>query len=293
MGGVGKSPMVAHIAAKMRAAGRNPAILTRGYKRRSRGTAVIVPRGATAPIGLTGDEAQIFIRAGDAHVGIGADRFEVGRLMEQQLTPEMFLLDDGFQHRRLSRGRDVVLIDGFDPLGGGVFPLGRLREPMKSLARATTLVITRVEPGQDTAGIERLLRRCNSQAPIFRSRVAPRHWVDASSGAVRELSAAKAGPVIAFCSLGSPRAFWRMLEQLEVKVAFRWEFRDHHHCRPAELERLLEQAMAAGAEMLVTTEKDAMNLPECMAGMVAPRQLLWLKIGVEIEREEEFLRHIL
>ncbi len=108
LGGVGKSPMVAHIAARMREAGRNPAILTRGYKRRSRGTAVIVPRGEQAPVGLTGDEAQIFIREGDAHVGIGGDRFEVGRLMEQQLKPEIFLLDDGFQHHRLSRGRDVA-----------------------------------------------------------------------------------------------------------------------------------------------------------------------------------------
>ncbi len=78
-----------------------------------------------------------------------------------------------------------------------------------------------------------------------------------------------------------------------VEVAFRWEFRDHHRCRPAELQRLAEQAAAAGAELLVTTEKDAMNLPDCTADMMASRPLLWLKIGVEIEREEEFLRHIL
>ena len=91
MGGVGKSPMVAHLAAHFQKAGRNPAILTRGYKRKSAEPIVLVPRGEKASLNLTGDEAQMFLREGDAHVGIGTHRYAVGREMEQQFSPGVFL----------------------------------------------------------------------------------------------------------------------------------------------------------------------------------------------------------
>ena len=164
MGGAGKSPFVAHLAQKLAEAGRNPAILTRGYGRKSR-LDVIVPRGGSAPVAETGDEAQAYVRQGAAHVGIGADRYAVGRRMEKELKPDVFLLDDGFQHFRLQRDRDIVLIDALDPLGGGVFPLGRLREPFSALARATAVVITRAENRH--LGIERLIRRYNSRRADF------------------------------------------------------------------------------------------------------------------------------
>jgi 3-deoxy-D-manno-octulosonic-acid transferase len=295
MGGAGKSPMVAHLAAlagrgpaPQCGAGPRPAILTRGYGRISKEPIVIVPRGGNASVNQTGDEAQIFIRGGEAHVGIGPDRYAVGVRMEQELRPGIFFLDDGFQHLRLDRKHDVVLLDALDPLGGGVFPLGRLREPMENLARATCIVVTRVEPGQDIAGIERLIRRYNAQAPVFRSRVVPRHWVNVETGRAEDVSAAKFGRVAAFCGLGSPRSFWRTLEELGIEVVFRQTFRDHHRYRPEELKKL-----AGKAEVLVTTEKDAMNLCEGAARIVAPAQLYWLKIGIEIEKVEEFLRRIL
>ena len=286
MGGVGKTPMVAYLAARL----RNPAILTRGYGRKSTEAVVIVPRGQRASVDQTGDEAQMFIRAGDAHVGTGADRFAVGERMERELAPDMFLLDDGFQHVRLARKHDVVLIDALDPFGGGDFPLGRRREPMESLARADTIVVTRVDPGQDTAGITRLLRRYNAEAAVFRSRVVPRQWVDLESGAEQEASVAKLGRVAAFCGLGAPRSFWRTLEELGIEIVFRREFRDHHRYSPAELREL---AGVPGVDSLVTTEKDAMNLCEDAVALVAPRKLYWLRIGIEIENEEDFLRRIL
>ncbi len=273
MGGAGKTPMVAHLAARLREMARNPAILTLGYK--------------------TGDEAQMFLRAGDARVGIGGDRFSVGRRMEQERKPGIFLLDDGYQHVRLDRQHDVVLIDALDPLGGGVFPLGRLREPIGNLKRATEIVITRVEPGQSTAGLERRLRRYNAEAAVFRSRVVPRQWVDLDTGAAIEISATAFRRVAAFCGLAVPRAFWRTLEELGLECAFRQAFGDHHRYRPEELRRLAGRAAEAGAEALVTTEKDAINLPEGAAALAAPLKLRWLKIGIEIENEEEFLKRIL
>jgi len=292
MGGSGKSPLVAHLAQRLREAGRNPAILTRGYHRKSHDQLVIVPRGEEASTELTGDEAQVYVRSGDAHVGIGADRYDVGRRMEESLSPDVFILDDGFQHIQLARTHDIVTIDSLDPFGGGMFPLGRRREPRRSLARASAIVVTRVEPGQDVAGLRTLLRKCNADAPIYTARVVPQYWIDYESKAMLP-AAEQSGRVAAFCGLGNPRAFWRTLEELEMDVKFRWEFSDHHHYRPSELKRLAEQATQCGAETLVTTEKDMINLCDHISAIIAPCRLLWLKIGIEIDREEDFLRHIL
>ena len=282
MGGAGKSPVVAHLAERLHAAGRNPAILTRGYRRKS-SSIVIVPRGETAPIDQTGDEAQAFVRARIAHVGIGADRIRIGRMIEQHLPSRIFLLDDGFQHLRLWRDVDIVLIDALDPLAGGVFPLGRLREPFANIARATAIIITRVAPNQSAAGIEKLIRRYNPRAPIFRSRVVPREWVRFDGGP------SPFTRVGAFCGLGSPNSFWRTLDGLGVEVAFRRVFGDHHPYSPSELRSLAAQASAEGVDALVTTEKDIMNMPQGASALLAPHPLYWLKIGVEIEREEELL----
>jgi tetraacyldisaccharide 4'-kinase len=293
MGGTGKSPMVAHLAHLLHEKGRNPAILTRGYHRKSHDPMVIVPRGEKASTELTGDEAQIYVRAGDAHVGIGPDRYDTGVHMEETLSPDVFLLDDGFQHVRLARTQDVVLIDALDPFGGGMFPLGRRREPCRSLARASAIVVTRVDPGQKITGLERMIRKYNVDAPIYTARVAPRSWTDYESKVVEPVADMKFGRVAAFCGLGNPRTFWRTLDELEIDVAFRWEFGDHHHYRPTELERLAKQAADGGAEALVTTEKDVMNFCENAVKIVAPHKLLWLKIGIEIDGEQEFLQHIL
>jgi tetraacyldisaccharide 4'-kinase len=161
------------------------------------------------------------------------------------------------------------------------------------VARASAIVVTRVEEGLDIAGLRRVLRGFNPEAPIYTARVAPRCWIDYESKAMHPLEEVKSKRVAAFCGLGNPRAFWRTLEELEIDVAFRWAFGDHHHYKPAELQRLARQAAECGADILVTTEKDMMNFCEHVPAIVAPCKLLWLKIGIEIDGEEEFLQQIL
>jgi tetraacyldisaccharide 4'-kinase len=238
---------------------------------------VVVPRGGSAPVEQTGDEAQIFIQRGAAHVGIGGDRYQVGSKMQRELKPGVFLLDDGFQHFRLARDRNIVLIDALDPLGGGVFPLGRLREPISALARATAVVITRAENRH--TGIERLIRQYNAHAPIFRARVVAQ---------VQESQLAS--PVGAFCGLGQPRTFWRTLAIMGIKAAPRLVFPDHHCYSAGDLEEIARQAAAAGAQALVTTEKDFANLP---AGVPLPLTIHCLPIGIELDDEPGLLKHIL
>jgi 3-deoxy-D-manno-octulosonic-acid transferase len=292
MGGVGKTPMVDHLAERLRESGLHPAILTRGYRRRSIATSILVEAGEMAPVSFTGDEAQIFIQSGYAHSGIGANRFATGRLLEEKYRPDVFLLDDGFQHTRLRRDLDIVVIDALNPFGGGVvFPLGDLREPMTALRRAGAFVIMRAAPERAYAGIVRRLRALNPQAPIFRARLEHRYWVDYRSHQPYDLSD---GPVAAFCGLANPASFWGTLRTLHLQPVFHWAFDDHHHYTCTQMQRLAAQAQMHGTNLLVTTEKDAMNLPESTASVLelAGVQVCWLKIGVRIEKEDQLLELI-
>jgi len=209
MGGAGKTPLVDLLARRLRERGRMPAILTRGYRRKSIADSIVVEAGGAAAAYLTGDEAQIFIRSGAAHAGIGSDRWSTGRLLEQKCPTDVFLLDDGFQHRGLERQLDIVLIDALNPFAGGAaVPLGGLREPLTALGRADAFVITRAHPGREYEGIRKQLRAANAHAPIFRASVKPLYWTNQRT---QETSNAPEGLLAAFCGLANPTAFWLTL----------------------------------------------------------------------------------
>ena len=294
MGGSGKTPFVLWLAGKLRDSGLQPAILTRGYRRRSPEKRTVLEAGASAPVARTGDEAQILLQSGVAPLGIGQDRAATGRAVEQRFHPGVLILDDGFQHWRLQRDVDIVLVDGLDPLAGGyVFPLGRLRETPEALGRADALVITRAEASRSYRGVEQALRLHNPGAPIFRARVSPECWVELESGRQLPPEGLPFSRLAAFCGLASPASFWRTLGSLGYQPARRWGFGDHHRYRPAELSRLGAAARQLGVDALLTTEKDAMNLCEQAASLIAPIRLYWLKIGIEVEDQERLLGIIL
>ncbi|HVX65963.1 MAG TPA: tetraacyldisaccharide 4'-kinase [Bryobacteraceae bacterium] len=286
VGGTGKTPLVLWLARRLRERGYLPAILTRGYRRRAAERATILGPGESATADRTGDEAQSYVRAALGPVGIGADRLATAGIIEQRFSPSVFLLDDGFQHHRLARSLDLVVLDALDPFGGGeVVPLGRLREEPAALARAGAVIVTRVEPGRDIAAIEARVRHYNPNVPVFAARVVPRGWKDAARG-----PAAPPPAAAAFCGLGNPDAFWRTLRALGIEPAFRRVFPDHHRYTAAELAALAAAARAAGAEALLTTEKDLANLPAGWEDAVAPLRILWLEIGLEIDQAEALMR---
>ncbi len=262
IGGSGKTPFTRYLADLLRRRNRVPAILTRGYRRQSPAENLVFAPGTKAPPAITGDEAQILLRAANAPIGIGADRYETARILLSQFPEtDVLLLDDGFQHAKLARDVDIVLIDGLDPLGGEhVVPLGRLREPVEALKRADLFVVTRAENSALFEAICSRLRSINSKAPVFRTRLLPRRWRDYDSGTTFTLT--KGRRVAAFCGLGNPQNFWNTLNALDLHVAYRWPFPDHHPYTPVEIARLAHQARAHGADLLVTTEKDRINLPE-------------------------------
>jgi tetraacyldisaccharide 4'-kinase len=277
MGGVGKTPFAIWLASRL----DSPAFLTRGYRRRSSGTVVAAPGEAVDPR-VAGDEAVLLARSKLGSVGISADRHDAGVRIEAEFRPGVFLLDDGFQHWRLHRDVDIVLVDTLDPFGRGrLFPAGRLREPLSALARADAVVLTRTTPGRGYPAVLEAIRT-HTSAPVFRSRVVPTGWIDLDKGCE---SAAPARPG-AFCGLGNPDGFLQTLGGDAVELA---RFPDHHRYTAADLVEVALRARQAGLDTLATTQKDAANLPPDWRDHMGGVRLLALRIGFEVEEEGALL----
>ncbi len=290
-GGTGKTPLAIELLRELRHDGA--ALLTRGHGRGTGGM-VLLPRGdEPLPVALTGDETQLYMRAFSRDkpvpIGIANERYEAGRVLLEQSDVRLFVLDDGFQHVQLARDFDLVLVDALHPFGGGrLLPMGRLREPLEGFARADAVVITRANEAPNVNAIESVIRRYNPQVPIFRARTVVDRWTDAS-GATLAFPAVADLRAVAICGLGNPAAFWKSLELVGAKVLERYEFGDHHRYKPVEIRRLARRALDLKAEVILTTAKDAVNLPAETASIIAPLRLCWLEIAVEIDGREELL----
>jgi len=244
VGGTGKTPMVIWLAERFLAEGKRVAILSRGY------------RGVNG----TSDEIELmkFRLQGRAAFGVGKDRFAEGQRIESQQPVDVFLLDDGFQHLQLARDLDILLIDASRGLADELLlPAGRLREPLSAMSRANILVFTRTEnmPGTVDA-IQKL-----NQYPVF---AAATQLVGFRrlGGEITLLSSSEigAGPFFAFCGLGNSDAFFRDLRNWGVVVCSQMSFSDHHRYTEEDIVRIHLEAKRAGANALVTTEKDEQNL---------------------------------
>ncbi len=292
-GGAGKTPAVLWLTERLRECGHAPAILTRGYRRVSREASVIAGPGESLPRLVTGDEPQIFLRRAAAPLGIGACRYETGMRLLEKFPADVFLLDDGFQHWRLARDFDLVLIDALMPFGErDLVPLGRLREPMQALARADAFLVTRASAKGRLRGIDAKLRAINPAAPIFRSRVVPLRWVDAANGTEHAIEDWRPESPMAFCGLANPNSFRQTLRALGIQTRAFWPFHDHHVFAPAELRRLEAFARSVGARTLLTTEKDSCNLEPDWYLSIRQTPLYWLKIGTEIEDGDALVKLI-
>ena len=249
MGGAGKTPVVRALARALREQGLQPAVLTRGYKRVTRERVTVLKAGSSAPVNLTGDEAQMILRDGYAHLGIGADRYQAGAAVLEQLRPDVFLLDDGFQHARVHRDLDIVVLDGLDPFAGGwSFPAGRLREPVSALERAQVVALSRTEGRRFDGVMHRI-----GETPVVLLPTKPVCWVECASGRRVTIDNFQIDDCAAFCGLANPDAFRRTLDQLGYKpITFR-AFPDHHLYSPADLADIK-------GKVVLTTEKDAVKL---------------------------------
>ena len=261
-GGTGKTPTVIALARDLVRMGRRPAVLTRGYRRVDDGQAVLVgpePRQTAAEVG--DEPLEMARRLPGVPVVVDADRARGGE-EARRLGADVVLLDDGFQHLRLERDLDLVLIDAGDPWGGGHLPpLGRLREPVCSLERADAVLITKAPADwrPSATDIERVIDQVAPGVQVFISRVRPsRVHVPGDGWLGSEVLTGRR--VMAFAALGRPDGFADTLTEAGAEiVATRW-FPDHHAYTEQDLAEVVGQAEKASA-IPVTTAKDVVKLP--------------------------------
>lgn len=234
-GGSGKTPFTILLGSLLKQRGLSVDVLSRGYRRKTTGTQVVDHNGTAADYG---DEPLLIAKSLRAPVIVSARRFDGGTLAEQRFRSDYHLLDDGFQHRQLARDFDIVMLNLGD-LEDSMLPLGRLREPVSSLARADVLV---VPADQERTPFEKLGK--------------PLWFVS------RRLVLPKEMPQrpLALAGIAKPERFFSDLRSAGVQLAATYAVRDHHHYSEADANRIRAAAEKAGADGVVTTQKDLMNL---------------------------------
>jgi tetraacyldisaccharide 4'-kinase len=298
-GGTGKTPLVewvcrtidvvAHEGARE---GKRVCVLTRGYGRANPNTQVVVSNGADllATEQEAGDEPLLLARnlKGIAAVVSNPDRVAAGEWAIENLHSEVFVLDDAFQHLRLSRDLDIVTIDATNPWGGGrLLPYGRLREPISGLSRADCVVITRAEQAEDLAAVRNAVKRMVGHVPIFSSRMLTRGF-RSINGDLVDAPSLLARPIAAFCGIGNPVSFFNHLRREGHQLAFTHSFPDHHQYKPSEVDTLVAEATASGANTLITTAKDATKLQFSKFGLPC----FVIDIQISIDEEEPLVELI-
>ena len=234
-GGTGKTPFTMALADELFHRGRKVAIVTRGYKGSLQGPIIVTPQHLNEE---AGDEALLMARLMKAPVIKCPDRLKGALFAYVHLGAEIIILDDGFQHRRLHRDLDIVLVSR-DITSERLLPAGRLREPASCLSRADILVAIK---GADHEGLKAVLK--------------PSVLVD-TQGNTSDPSLLAGKRILAFCAIGRPDHFFAMLEQLGAIVE-RLAYKDHHCYTAPDAKEIIDRA--AGKDLILTTEKDLVKI---------------------------------
>jgi tetraacyldisaccharide 4'-kinase len=248
VGGSGKTPLVLHLCEQLRRAGRRVAVLARGYGARP---------------GEVNDEMLLISRRDKDVICIAhPDRVAAARMALEQYEPDVLLLDDGFQHRRIARDLDIVLLDAQNPFGHGfVLPRGLLRESPASLRRANLIVLThadRLDAPERSALVERINKQVGD-VDIVTCRHAPTGLVtlDGKSAPDAPPTSAK---VVCLSSIARPISFERTVRDMGYAPVAQCAWPDHHPYTSENIAEITAWARSCGAEAILTTEKDAVKL---------------------------------
>jgi tetraacyldisaccharide 4'-kinase len=256
--------MVASLARYLQNLGKKVAILSRGYKgRRKNVTCISDGSRIYFKPPEVGEEAYWLARTlTGAAVYTAPSRYAAGLAAWQDFRPDVFLLDDGFQHIQLHRDLDIVLLDAEAPFDQGhVLPRGRLREPVAVLGAADVLILTRFEPQRHQAQLGRVKTRFPDKL-ILTAAISPTGVRRVPGGEERPLEDLRGLALLAFAGLARPRVFTRTLEDLGVKLTAFRAFPDHHEYNDGDLTSLVQEAAGLQAPALITTSKDFARLGE-------------------------------
>ena len=275
VGGTGKTPATIALAEEAKRRGLSPVVLTRGYKGSANGPC-FVTRGGGALLNAAeaGDEPVLMAgKLPGVPIVKGNNRYEAGLFALQHLNSQLstpnsqllFILDDGFQHWKLYRDKDILLLDSGDPFGSrSLLPLGKLREPLGAMGRADIIVLTKCEGsdgprGKETEGLIAEIKKYNARAPIF---LAGHSIVNARLRDGEKISQdmIKGRKVFCFCALGDPGSFRSTVAATGAVVAGGRTFRDHYTYSAEDMARIKVEAEESGAEWLITSEKDMIKI---------------------------------
>jgi tetraacyldisaccharide 4'-kinase len=288
VGGAGKTPCVAFLARFLRNKGYEVAILSRGYNRESRGR-IEVSNGREILCGPneSGDEPFLLAKScPGARVVVDRDRYAAGKWLEERARISVFILDDGYQHLRLARDLNLLLIDASDPPDQAkMIPFGRLREPMAAMRRADAVIVTRSDQPFDRHALEIAIGRfARAGTLVFYARHKMTEMVRLDGAGVVSPADFARKRVAAVSGIARPNRFVADLEHLGMEIALRRDFDDHHRYTREELSEIVECAREARAEAVITTEKDVANLP---ADFTRPSAPPFLAARIEFECENE------
>lgn len=285
-GGTGKTPLVEYVARSVAATGRKVCILTRGYGRKNSNHRVVVSKGNQILAGEqeAGDEPFLLAEKliGIAAVISDVDRLAAGQWAIANLNSNVFILDDGFQHLQLARDLNILVVDGSNPWGNRqLLPRGLLREPLREIARADSVVITRSDQTEDLKAIDREVTSFNRNSPLFISRM---HTVGFTPLGISNSAGEPPVPVAAFCGIGNGESFILQLRKAGHEPLSVSQFPDHHRYDQADIDRVVNKARSAGARSLITTAKDAVKLKTLSIALPC-----WiLEIEIEVENSSQF-----
>ena len=289
LGGSGKTPLVEYLAHQLADDRRRVCILLKGYKTPKENKAMGSP-----DYYVYGDEASMLKESlmDKAVVLTGNKRDELACEIDAGSLGDTILLDDGFQHWRLKRDWDMVVMDATRPFGTRfLLPAGHLREGLSSLKRAHCFVLSHCDEasGDQIAELEKLLFSINPRADILRSIHAPESLTHLKTGKKEDLDILKGVSVGLFCGIAHPASFLNTVKKLGAYVILERFFDDHHHYQQEEITDFIENCRAAGIERILTTEKDAPRVSGLVRSMDLRIDILVLRIVLKITKGQEIL----
>ncbi|MDY6952906.1 MAG: tetraacyldisaccharide 4'-kinase [Thermodesulfobacteriota bacterium] len=288
VGGTGKTPMVHYVATLLQAAGVEVAVISRGYGGYAQHSGGLVSNGKTTFMGseASGDEPQLLAeKLSGIPLFVGKDRCRAARRAVREFGPSVLVLDDGFQHLRIKRDLDLLLLDSTRPFGNGhCIPRGTLREPVEQMKRATAIVFTRWAEGSSTTREDATIEAFTKGRPVFKSIHVPEALYLAGNGKAVDLAGLKGRRLFAFSGIGRNESFRKTIGELEGHVAGFCEFPDHHRYSDRDLRSIWKRARDLKVHSIITTEKDFVKIS---TEIPAPPRLLVLAISISFGADRQ------
>lgn len=294
LGGTNKTPMCEYIVRQFHEAGINAGLVSRGYKTKEHEPLWIGQDKHSLHRETAGDEPLMLARRlPDVRVVVSKDRVR-GVALLASLGAEVAVTDDTFQHRRMARDVDIVLVDGTCPFGNGrVIPAGLMREPKSAFSRADIIIITKANLVQSERidSIRKELEEYVSPEKIFTAEMQPESWlvIGDREPQMMPVDERPEGSYIVFSAIGNPDGFYRYIEKHGIQVAAYRTYRDHHIFTQEDIVKLQLLAGELGASGFICTEKDTMNLPE---GLRTHLPIYVLRIAVSMPENVRLRRMV-